>query len=149
MEAGFYRGAEKKARNFVSIHREFRAPAGSGERLTVSAGAATRQVDRRKCAPCRFGQGLLYKQYNIYLETTGIAMIRPLKIRKWGGSYGVTLPKRLLDALGVGEGDVLYPVRTPNGVELTPYDPDFEQALEASREFMRRYPNAMKKLAKG
>ena len=76
-------------------------------------------------------------------------MIKPLKIRKWGGSYGVALPKRLLDDLGVGEGDALYPVRTPNGVELTPYDPDFAQALEASRDFMRRYPNAMKKLAEG
>ncbi len=76
-------------------------------------------------------------------------MIKPLKIRKWGGSYGVALPKRLLDDLGVGEGDTLYPVRTPNGVELTRYDPDFEQALEATRDFMRRYPNAMKKLAEG
>ena len=76
-------------------------------------------------------------------------MIKPLKIRKWGGSYGVALPKRLLDDLGVGEGDTLFPVRTPNGVELTPYDPDFEQALEATRDFMRRYPNAMKKLAEG
>ena len=76
-------------------------------------------------------------------------MIKPLKIRKWGGSYGVALPKRLLDDLGVGEGDTLYPVRTPNGVELTPYDPDFEQALEATRDFMRRHPNAMRKLAEG
>ncbi len=76
-------------------------------------------------------------------------MTKPLKIRKWGGSYGVTLPKRLLDDLGVGEGDTLFPVRTPTGIELTPYDPDFEQALEASRDFMRRYPNAMKKLAEG
>ncbi len=76
-------------------------------------------------------------------------MTKPLKIRKWGGSLGVTLPKRLLGDLGVGEGDSLYPVRTPNGVELTPYDPDFAQALEASRDFMRRYPNAMKRLAEG
>ncbi len=76
-------------------------------------------------------------------------MTKPLKIRKWGGSLGVTLPKRLLDDLGVGEGDALYSVRTPNGVELTPYDPDFAQALEASRDFMRRYPNAMKRLAEG
>ncbi len=76
-------------------------------------------------------------------------MTKPLKIRKWGGSLGVILPKRLLDDLGVGEGDALYSVRTPNGVELTPYDPDFAQALEASRDFMRRYPNAMKRLAEG
>ena len=76
-------------------------------------------------------------------------MTKPLKIRKWGGSHGVVLPKRLLDELGVGEGDELFPVRTPTGIELTPYDPDFEQALEASRDFMQRYPNAMKKLAQG
>lgn len=76
-------------------------------------------------------------------------MTKKLKIRKIGNSYGVTLPKELIEALGVGEGDELYPVRTPNGVELTRYDPDFEQALEAGRRFMRRYPNAMKKLAEG
>ncbi len=76
-------------------------------------------------------------------------MTRHLKIRKWGGSCGVTLPKQVLDDLGVGDGDILYAVRTPNGIELTRHDPDFEQALEASRDFMRRYPNAMKKLAEG
>ncbi|MCH7929623.1 MAG: AbrB/MazE/SpoVT family DNA-binding domain-containing protein [Proteobacteria bacterium] len=76
-------------------------------------------------------------------------MTRPLKVRKWGGSFGVTLPKQVLDDLGVGEGDLLYATRTPDGVELTRYDPDFEQALDAARDFMRRYPNLMKKLAQG
>ncbi len=76
-------------------------------------------------------------------------MSKPLKIRKIGTSLGVVLPKELLTELGVGEGDKLYPVRTPDGVALTPYDADFEQALEAGRKFMRRYPNAMKKLAEG
>ena len=76
-------------------------------------------------------------------------MTKPLKIRKIGTSLGLVLPKELLAELGVGEGDMLYPVRTPDGVALTPYDPDFEQALEAGRKFMRRYPNAMKKLAEG
>ena len=76
-------------------------------------------------------------------------MSKPLKIRKIGTSLGVVLPKELLAELGVGEGDKLYPVRTPDGVALTPYDADFEQAVEAGRKFMRRYPNAMKKLAEG
>ena len=30
---------------------------------------------------------------------------------------------------------------------LTPYDPDFEAAMEDARDFMRAHPNAMKKLA--
>ncbi len=76
-------------------------------------------------------------------------MSKPLKIRKIGTSLGIVLPKELLTELGVGEGDILYPVRTPDGVSLTHYDPDFEQALKAGRKFMRRYPNAMKKLAEG
>ena len=76
-------------------------------------------------------------------------MSKPLKIRKIGTSLGVVLPKDLLTELGVGEGDKLYPVRTPDGVALSPYDADFEQAIEAGRKFMRRYPNAMKKLAEG
>ncbi len=76
-------------------------------------------------------------------------MTKSLKIRKIGGSCGVTLPKELLAALGVGEGDYLFPVRTPDGIELTRFDPDFAEALQAGRDFMRRYPNAMKALAEG
>ena len=76
-------------------------------------------------------------------------MTKPLKVRKWGGSYGITLPRAILDELGVGEGDVLYPVRTPNGIELTRYDREFAEAIGAARDFSRRYPNLMKKLAEG
>ena len=74
-------------------------------------------------------------------------MAKTLKIRKIGNALGVTLPKNLLVQLGAGEGDALYPVVTANGVELSRFDPDFEKALESSRDFMRRYPNALKKLA--
>ncbi|MGH6906538.1 MAG: hypothetical protein ACREDX_01615 [Aestuariivirga sp.] len=49
--------------------------------------------------------------------------------------------------LGLGEGDKVYAVRTPRGFELTPYDASFDSAVETARQFMRKYPNAMKKLA--
>ncbi len=75
-------------------------------------------------------------------------MPKPLKIRKIGTSLGVVLPKELLTELGVGEGDKLYPVRTPDGVALTPYDPEFAEVLEDSRDYMRRHRNAMRELAK-
>ncbi len=39
--------------------------------------------------------------------------------------------------------------RPPGGAELTCYDPDFETGMDASRDFMRRYPNALRKLAGG
>ena len=76
-------------------------------------------------------------------------MTKVLKIRKIGGSLGVVLPKELLGELGVGEGDLLYPVLTSDGLGLTPYDPDFANALEDGRDFMRRHRNAMRELAKG
>jgi putative addiction module antidote len=75
-------------------------------------------------------------------------MSKPLKIRKIGTSLGVVLPKDLLAELGVGEGDTLYPVRTPDGVSLSPYDPEFAEILEDSRDYMRRHRNAMRELAK-
>ncbi len=75
-------------------------------------------------------------------------MSKPLKIRKIGTSLGVVLPKALLTELGVGEGDTLYPVRTPDGVSLTKYDPEFAEILDDSRDYMRRHRNAMRELAK-
>ena len=71
-----------------------------------------------------------------------------LKIRKIGNSLGASIPKEILSQLNVGEGDVLYVIRTPNGIELTPYDPEFQQAMEASRKITSRYRNALKELAK-
>ena len=76
-------------------------------------------------------------------------MRKLLKIRKIGTSLGLVLPKELLAELNVSEGDVLYPVRTPNGFEMTPYDPEFVEVVEDSLDYMRRHRNAMRELAKG
>jgi antitoxin MazE len=73
-------------------------------------------------------------------------MNKPLTLRKVGNSLTITVSDLAKD-LGLGEGDKLFAVRTPRGFEITPYDSDFEVAVEAARNFMRKYPNAMKKLA--
>jgi putative addiction module antidote len=73
-------------------------------------------------------------------------MNKPLIIRKVGNSLTVTVSDLAKD-MGLGEGDRVYAVRTPRGFEITPYDPNFDKAIETAREFMRKYPNAMKKLA--
>lgn len=75
-------------------------------------------------------------------------MANTLTVRKIGNSYGVILPKAELDQLGVGEGDKLFVVHTPGGIRLVPYDPDFADALEATREYMRRHRDALRELAK-
>lgn len=73
-------------------------------------------------------------------------MNKPLVIRRVGNSLSLTVSDIAKD-MGLGEGDKVFAVRTPRGFELTPYDANFEKAIETARDFMRKYPNAMKKLA--
>lgn len=75
-------------------------------------------------------------------------MTRNVTVRKIGNSLGVILPKAELETLGVGEGDKLFVVKTPDGFRLTPYDPDFAEAMDATREYMREHRDALKELAK-
>ena len=65
-----------------------------------------------------------------------------------GTSTGAIFPKELLAQLKVHQGDTLFTVETPDGVLLTPYDPDVEKQLEAGREFMREYRDTFRALAK-
>ena len=74
-------------------------------------------------------------------------MARSVKVRKVGTSLGVVLPKELLAELGLGEGDELYVVRNPDGVLLTPHDPETQEVLEDARDFMHLHMGAMNKLA--
>lgn len=75
-------------------------------------------------------------------------MANTLTVRKIGNSYGVILPKAELDQLGVGEGDRLFVVHAPGGIRLVPYDPDFANAVEATRDYMHRHRDALRELAK-
>lgn len=76
------------------------------------------------------------------------SMSKPLTVRRIGNSYGVILGRDLLTSLGLEEGDEVFVVRTPEGIRLTPYDPDFAEAVEAGRDYMHRHRNAMRELAK-
>lgn len=74
-------------------------------------------------------------------------MGKTIKIRKVGNALGVTLTDIVRD-LGLKEGDELFVVRTPNGVELTPYDPVFAEQMDAARESMKQNSDALRELAK-
>ena len=75
-------------------------------------------------------------------------MAASVKVRRVGNSLGVILTKDVVESLGVAEGDELFAIRTPDGIRLTPYDPDFAQAIESTRDYMCRHRNAMHELAK-
>lgn len=70
-----------------------------------------------------------------------------LEIRKIGNSFGVIFPKQLMENLHVKVGESLYVVENPNGVTLTPYDPDFEKIMDAYNGFSQQYRNALRELA--
>ena len=71
-----------------------------------------------------------------------------IKMIKIGTSTGAIFPKEMLAQLKVHQGDTLFTVETPEGVLLTPYDPDVEKQLEAGREFMREFRDTFRALAK-
>ncbi len=75
-------------------------------------------------------------------------MPNKLTLRKIGTSTGLILPKAELDRLHVKEGDELYLIATPNGLELTPYDPEFEAQLQSAQKVMKKYRNTLRELAK-
>lgn len=70
-----------------------------------------------------------------------------LKLTTVGNSTGIVLPRELLAKLRVGKGDTLYATETANGIELTPYDPDFAAQMELAEGLMREDRDALRKLA--
>jgi len=75
-------------------------------------------------------------------------MVAVLKVRKLGNSLAVILPKDQLAHLRVGEGDELYATTTPDGLELSPFDPDFEMKINAFNRTRRKFRNALRELAR-
>ncbi|MCB1984034.1 MAG: AbrB/MazE/SpoVT family DNA-binding domain-containing protein [Burkholderiales bacterium] len=71
-----------------------------------------------------------------------------VKIKPIGNSMGIVLPKEVLAKLNVGKGDELYLVDGPEGLTLSPYRQDFEQQMAAAEKIMKKYRNALHKLAK-
>ncbi len=70
-----------------------------------------------------------------------------LKLRKIGNSLGASIPKEILEKLMVKEGDYLYVTETPEGILLSPYDPEFAEVLQIAKDVSSRYRNALKQLA--
>jgi putative addiction module antidote len=71
-----------------------------------------------------------------------------LKITTIGNSAGVILPRELLSRLRVAKGDALYATELPDGVKLTPFDPELAGQMEVAERVMREDRNVLRKLAK-
>ncbi|HKA41742.1 MAG TPA: AbrB/MazE/SpoVT family DNA-binding domain-containing protein [Burkholderiales bacterium] len=71
-----------------------------------------------------------------------------LKITTVGNSAGVILPRELLSRLRVAKGDSLYATELPDGVKLTPFDPELAGQMEVAERIMRKRRALLNKLAK-
>lgn len=71
-----------------------------------------------------------------------------VKVTTIGNSTGIILSKELLTKLRVKKGDILFAAETPNGIEFTPYNPEFAAQMDAAEEIMRQDRDVLKKLAK-
>ena len=71
-----------------------------------------------------------------------------VKVRKVGNSLGAILPAEVAARLRVKEGDSLSVTEPLDGIQLSPYDPDFGAAMKAFERGRGRYRNTLRQLAK-
>ena len=72
-----------------------------------------------------------------------------LKVRKFGNSLGVVLPKEVVHRLNTGDGERLFLSEAADGgYRLSPYDPSFEEKMSAAADIVSRYRNTLRVLAK-
>ena len=72
-----------------------------------------------------------------------------LKVRKFGNSLGVVLPKQVVARLNTRDGAALYLTEAPDGgYRLVPFDPTFEKKMKKAEDIIGRYRNALHVLAK-
>jgi putative addiction module antidote len=72
-----------------------------------------------------------------------------LKVRKFGNSLGVILPKEVIQRLRTAEGKRILLIEAPDGAfQFAPSDAELEEQMKIAREGMERYRNTLRALAK-
>lgn len=72
-----------------------------------------------------------------------------LKVRKFGNSLGIVLPKEVIHRLHTRDGEPLFLNEAPDGgYRLTPYDPTFEKKMAKVDDIISRYRNTLHVLSK-
>lgn len=71
-----------------------------------------------------------------------------LKIVQVGRGAGVELPRELLDKLGLDGNGVLHVTELPDGIKLTPNDPELDEQMQVAESLMRDDRDVLKRLAK-
>jgi putative addiction module antidote len=85
--------------------------------------------------------------YSSTVPARGSKSMVTLRITTVGNSVGVVLPEEILERLRVENGDTLYVLDTPRGIELIAHDPEFVTQMEMAERVMQEDHDALKKLA--
>jgi len=75
-------------------------------------------------------------------------MVRRQTLKKIGGSVATVLPKTMLDRFHLEAGDTVNIVETSDGLLVTPFDPDFTEAMAAYARGAKKFRNALRELAR-
>lgn len=71
-----------------------------------------------------------------------------LKLTKIGNSVGAVFPKEVLARMHVDVGDVVYLTEAPDGIRVTPYNPEFERQMSLAENLMKKRRTVLHELAK-
>jgi putative addiction module antidote len=72
-----------------------------------------------------------------------------LEIKRIGNSDGLILPRELMQRLDLKRGQQLHVMELAGGgLQLLPYNPDFEKTMETVDEIMDEYRDTLAALAK-
>ena len=84
----------------------------------------------------------------IVITRRGSAVVE-LKVRKFGNSLGVVLPKEVINRLHTRDGEPLFLIEaSEGGYLLTPYDPGFEEKMAKAEDIISLSRNTLHVLAK-
>ena len=76
-------------------------------------------------------------------------MTMKIEIKKIGNSDGLLLPKELMQRLDLKRGQELHVTELAGGgLQLMPYDPDFEATMKIADQTMDQYRDTLAALAK-
>lgn len=75
-------------------------------------------------------------------------MVRRQTLKKIGGSVATVLPKSMLERFHLEAGDTVSVVETREGLLITPFDPDFADAMAAYARGARKFRNALRQLSR-
>ena len=72
-----------------------------------------------------------------------------IEIKKIGNSDGLLLPRELMQRLDLKRGQELHVTELAGGgLQLMPYDPDFEETMKIAEQTLDQYRDTLATLAK-